>query len=118
MSDQKRSAASIAVIAFLLTMGAAAENPAAERDDGAAAAAFEVLVPALRNPRCMNCHSTGDYPRQGNDSHRHTMDVRRGPGGDGVNAVKCSSCQDRNTVGVQQFSGCTLTGICRHPPCR
>jgi hypothetical protein len=103
MSGRKTS---IAVIVFLLTMCAAAENPVVQRDDAAAAAAFEALVPALRNPRCMNCHSTGDYPRQGDDSHRHTMDVRRGPDGDGVNAVKCSSChQDRNTVGVHTPPG-------------
>ena len=103
MSGQKTS---IAVIVFLLTMCAAAENPAGQRDDAAAAAAFEALVPALRNPRCMNCHSTGNYPRQGDDSHRHTMDVRRGPDGDGVNAVRCSTChQDRNTVGMHTPPG-------------
>ncbi len=39
---------------------------------------FKSLVPVLRHPRCMNCHSTGDYPRQGDDGHRHTMGVRRG----------------------------------------
>lgn len=41
-----------------------------ERDDAAAAAAFEAIIPVLHHPRCMNCHSTGDYPRQGDDSHR------------------------------------------------
>ncbi len=43
----------IAVILFLLTMCAAAENPIAQRDDRAAAAAFEALVPALCNPAKM-----------------------------------------------------------------
>jgi hypothetical protein len=63
--------------------------------------AFEAIVPALRHPRCMNCHSHGDYPRQGDDSHPHTMDIRRGPEGFGVNAVKCSSChQDHNLMGL------------------
>jgi hypothetical protein len=76
------------------------------RDDAAAAAAFESLVPVLHNPRCMNCHSRGDFPRQGDDSHRHTMDVRRGPYGDGVTAVKCSTChQDRNLAGVHMPPG-------------
>jgi hypothetical protein len=69
-------------------------------DDAAAAAAFKSFVPVLRYPRCMNCHSTGDYPRQGDDSHRHTMQIRRGPDGQGVNAVKCSTChQDHNLAG-------------------
>jgi hypothetical protein len=58
---------------------------------------FTALVPVLRHPRCMNCHSKGDYPRQGDDSHRHTMDVRRGPAGMGTTAEKCGTChQDHN----------------------
>jgi hypothetical protein len=72
-----------------------------EHDDAAAAAAFEAIIPVLHHPRCMNCHSTGDYPRQGDDSHRHTMQVRRGPDGDGALAVKCSTChQDHNLEGL------------------
>lgn len=77
-----------------------------ERDDVAAAAAFESIMPVLHHPRCMNCHSRGDYPRQGDDSHRHKMEVRRGPHGDGVTAVKCSTChQDHNLVGVHMPPG-------------
>jgi hypothetical protein len=72
-----------------------------KRDDAAAAAAFEAIIPVLHHPRCMNCHSAGDYPRQGDDSHRHTMQVRRGPDGDGALAVKCSTChQDHNLEGL------------------
>jgi hypothetical protein len=72
------------------------------RDDAGAAAAFEAIVPVLRHPRCMNCHSTGDFPRQGDDSHRHTMQVRRGPDGEGINPVKCSTChQDHNLPGLR-----------------
>ena len=76
------------------------------RDDAGAAAAFEAIVPVLRHPRCMNCHSTGDFPRQGDDSHRHTMQVRRGPDGEGVNAVKCGAChQDHNLAGLHMPPG-------------
>lgn len=75
-------------------------------DDAAAAAAFELIVPVLHHPRCMNCHSTGDYPRQGNDRHPHTMNVRRGPDGHGTNAVKCSTChQDHNLAGLHMPPG-------------
>jgi hypothetical protein len=31
------------------------------RDDAGAAAAFEAIVPMLRHPRCINCHSQGDF---------------------------------------------------------
>ena len=60
---------------------------------------FTAFVPVLRHPRCMNCHSKGDYPRQGDDSHRHTMDIRRGPAGFGVTAVKCSTCHQDHNLG-------------------
>ena len=76
------------------------------RDAKASAEAFQSIVPVLRHPRCMNCHSSGDYPRQGDDNHRHTMRVRRGPDGQGVNAVKCSTChQDHNLVGQHMPPG-------------
>lgn len=69
-------------------------------------AAFEAIIPVLRHPRCMNCHSTGDFPRQGNDSHRHTMQVRRGPDGDGAKPVQCSTChQDHNLADVHTPPG-------------
>ena len=78
----------------------------APRDDARAAAAFESIVPVLRHPRCMNCHSNGDYPRQGDDSHPHTMNVRRGASGFGVAGVRCSTChQQRNTEGVHTPPG-------------
>ena len=76
------------------------------RDDAGAAAAFEAIVPVLHHPRCMNCHSTGDFPRQGDDSHRHKMQIRRGPEGHGVNAVRCSTChQDHNLAGLHMPPG-------------
>ena len=68
--------------------------------DQAAAEAFEAIIPVLHHPRCMNCHSRGDFPRQGDDRHQHTMKVRRGTNGDGLGAVRCSSChQDHNLAG-------------------
>ncbi len=84
----------------------------ANHNDAVAAAAFEELVPVLRNPRCMNCHSSGDYPRQGDDMHRHTMEVRRGPDGHGLNAVKCSTChQDHNLPGIHTPPGAHDWGL-------
>ncbi len=62
---------------------------------------FIAFVSVLRSPRCMNCHSQGDFPRQGDDGHRHTMNVRRGAAGSGVTSEKCSAChQDHNLAGA------------------
>jgi len=72
-----------------------------ERDDAGAAAAFKSMAEVLHHPRCMNCHSKGDFPRQGDDNHRHTMNVRRGLYGNGVAGMRCSTChQDFNLAGL------------------
>lgn len=72
-----------------------------QHDDTGAADAFESMVTVLHHPRCMNCHSKGDFPRQGDDSHRHTMNVRRGLHGNGVAGMRCSTChQDFNLAGL------------------
>jgi hypothetical protein len=80
------------------------QNPVREAE--ISAAAFESVLPVLRHPRCMNCHSAGDFPRQGDDRHRHSMHVRRGPDGNGADGVKCSSChQDHNLAGAHMPPG-------------
>ena len=37
------------------------------------------IAEVLRHPRCLNCHPSGDFPRQADDRHRHRMLVMRGP---------------------------------------
>ncbi|TLY58418.1 MAG: hypothetical protein E6K48_13510 [Gammaproteobacteria bacterium] len=56
------------------------------------AALFEKMVPVLMHPRCLNCHSRADFPRQGDDRHRHTMNVSRGPDDHGAPALQCKTC--------------------------
>ena len=78
-------------------------------EDGAL---FTDFVSVLRHPRCMNCHSHGDFPRQGDDGHQHIMNVRRGPDGHGVTAEKCSTChQDHNLAGVHMPPGAPNWGL-------
>ncbi len=89
-----------------------AGSDATAKDREVSAAAFEAMVPVLRYPRCMNCHSAGDFPRQGDDSHPHIMNVRRGPDGHGVNAVRCSTChQDHNLPGMHMPPGAPGWGL-------
>ncbi|MDX6578334.1 MAG: hypothetical protein QOE96_4287, partial [Blastocatellia bacterium] len=40
-----------------------------QKDDSRARELFVSIVPVLKHPRCLNCHATGDYPRQGDDNH-------------------------------------------------
>jgi hypothetical protein len=74
---------------------------AAKSDASASRAAFEQVYKVLLSPRCANCHPAGDAPLQGDDSHVHTQNVKRGPDGGGVTAMRCATChQDRNLPGV------------------
>jgi hypothetical protein len=58
-------------------------------------AAFERVVPVFRHPRCSNCHTVTDFPRQGDDQHRHILNIRRGPDGHGAPAQRCQTCHQR-----------------------
>jgi hypothetical protein len=75
-------------------------------NEESSAQAFKQIVPVLRHPRCMNCHSKGDYPRQGDDRHQHRMKVRRGPLGMGVTAQKCSTCHQDHNLAEAHLSRC------------
>jgi hypothetical protein len=89
-----------------LTANAPAAFPSGDK------ALFTAFVPVLRHPRCMNCHSRGDFPRQGDDGHPHAMNVRRGPDGNGVTAEKCNTChQDHNLVGEHLPPGAPHWGL-------
>jgi len=53
---------------------------------------FDVMMSALTHKRCVNCHPSGDRPRQGEDSHTHNFNVQRGIDGHGVAALQCATC--------------------------
>jgi hypothetical protein len=69
-----------------------AQTPKPAPDAAKSEAAFLQLVTVLRNPRCMNCHTATDFPREGNERRRHNQMVMRGPEDDGVPAMRCSTC--------------------------
>jgi mono/diheme cytochrome c family protein len=76
------------------------------QDDAAARAAFLAAYPVFMHPRCMNCHPSGDEPLQGDDSHPHAQNVKRGPDGKGLYALKCANChQDANLPGENMPPG-------------
>jgi hypothetical protein len=55
-------------------------------------AAFETVRAVLQHPRCQNCHPPGETPLQGDDSHVHAQNVKRGPAGRGMVGQECSTC--------------------------
>jgi cytochrome c5 len=78
----------------------------AKPDANAAQAAWMQVYRVLTSPRCQNCHPAGDAPLQGDDSHVHLQNVKRGKDGHGVYAMKCDTChQERNLPGAHMPPG-------------
>lgn len=70
-------------LALLLVLAAA--TPAAAAD------LFAPIVAVAQSPRCRNCHQP-ERPLQGEDGHRHRLNVQRGPDGLGAPAMRCTAC--------------------------
>ena len=91
----------IAVGLALTLLSTQATDGAVQRDDARAREVFVSIVSVLKHPRCLNCHSTGDFPRQGDDGRIHIQNVRRGPDGRGKFGQKCTAChQEYNVAGL------------------
>ena len=81
-------------------------KPSPKPDANDSKAAFLQVYSVLTSPRCQNCHPAGDAPLQGDDSHIHIQNVKRGPDGHGVTAMRCSAChQDKNLPGAHMPPG-------------
>lgn len=93
----------------------------------ASRAYFMRAATVLQHPRCMNCHTAQNFPRQGEDGHPHIMQVRRGPSDSGTAALPCSTCHQKSNSasgvpGVEAWhlpplrmawEGLTIGEICR-----
>ena len=75
-------------------------------DADASKAAFLQVYRVFVSPRCQNCHPAGDRPLQGDDSHVHQQNIRRGDTGHGAVALVCNSChQATNLPGAHMPPG-------------
>jgi mono/diheme cytochrome c family protein len=96
---------------FMRTTSAAAPaNP--KPDAGASREAFLRVYKVFTSPRCQNCHPSGDAPLQGDDSHVHLQNVRRGADGHGVYGMRCDTChQAANLPGEHMPPGNPKWGL-------
>lgn len=62
------------------------------QDSPGAQKAFTEAAEVLFHPRCVNCHPSGDAPLIKDDSQPHMFNVKRGPEGKGIGAMKCMLC--------------------------
>jgi len=74
-------------------------SPPPPADD---ATPFDVMMSVVTHKRCMNCHPSGDRPRQGEDSHLHNFNVQRGPDNHGVKGLQCATCHQKEN---NEYSG-------------
>jgi cytochrome c5 len=94
------------LLIFSGLLSAGSTDTRSTRDDPAAREAFQAGYTVLMHPRCMNCHPKGDAPLQGDDSHVHIQNVKRGADGHGKYGMKCGAChQDTNLAGANMPPG-------------
>ena len=105
-------------IAFLLTgfFGLTAAwsptQPAPKTSDPAVSlAAYGKMMTVLRSPRCMNCHPSDDFPRQGNDAHVHLFNVQRGKDDHGLPAMRCNTCHQTENNAYSGVPGAPKWGL-------
>lgn len=71
-------------------------------EDNSTEEAFNTMMQVIAHKRCVNCHPSGDRPRQGEDSHLHKFNVQRGSSGHGLPANQCGTCHQPEN---NDFSG-------------
>jgi cytochrome c5 len=120
---------SLLAVAAIATLHAAPQNQ--KPDAAASREAFLQVYKVFTSPRCQNCHPAGNSPMQGDDSHVHLQNVKRGKDGHGVYGMRCDTChQSANLPGENMppgspkwslpapenkmvFVGRTPTALCR-----
>lgn len=83
--------ASVLILFGLFDTDARGQVRAAGKSDKSAAL-FMRMMPVLSSPRCMNCHTPTNFPRQGDDRLPHRMLIVRGPDNHGNPALQCQAC--------------------------
>jgi len=91
-------------VSQIATIHAAPRHP--KPDANASREAFLQVYKVFTSPRCQNCHPPGDAPLQGDDSHVHLQNVKRGKDGLGVYGMRCNTChQSANLLGEHMPPG-------------
>jgi len=86
-------AAALLTVAACVAAAVTFAAPKTPKPDAAVSRqAFLQVYKVLTSPRCQNCHPAGDAPLQGDDSHVHMQNVKRGKDGHGASAMRCDTC--------------------------
>jgi cytochrome c5 len=102
----RRAFAILGLALLTATIAVSLPTRGAKQDTEASRAAFLQVYRVLTSPRCQNCHPAGDAPLQGDDSHVHLQNVKRGKDGHGVYGMRCDTChQAKNLAGEHMPPG-------------
>jgi len=103
---------SVIILSFKTEATKVDHHSTSPKDSVGSVKAFMSVYKVLMSARCMNCHPSGDVPLQGDDSHLHAMNIKRGVDGHGLYAVRCSNChQAENTRGLHMPPGNPKWGL-------
>lgn len=97
------SLAAILLAGVSLSPAAGAQRAASRSAQGLAA--WDSVYSVLTSPRCINCHTAGNYPQQGDDRRRHFGNVLRGPEGKGVAGLNCAGCHQTGNADATGVPG-------------
>ncbi len=91
----------VGVVLVFANVEAETSSPETEKSK-VEGAPFDKMMAVLTHKRCVNCHPSSDYPRQGEDSHVHNFGVQRGKDNHGMPALRCETCHQHEN---NNFSG-------------
>ena len=77
----------------------------AQSTSTAEAQQWSEVYSVLTHPRCLNCHTATNYPRQGDDRHRHKFGIVRGHDGKGVPGALCVACHQASNNSASGVPG-------------
>lgn len=93
--------AAVACFALSGSLHAQSASDAGAAGDGG----WREIYSVLTHPRCLNCHTTTGYPRQGDDRHQHKFGVVRGLEGKGAPAALCMACHQASNNAASGVPG-------------
>ena len=73
--------------------------------------AFDTVISVLTSPRCINCHPTGDRPRQRDDQIFHLFNVTRGEDNHGGPIQTCDTCHHEENNEYSNVPGAPHWGL-------
>lgn len=87
----------LSIFILVLAFSFSIENNSLDRENERlqSLAAFDEMMSVITHKRCINCHPSDNFPRQGEDSHIHLFNVQRGDDGHGIAALKCETCHQK-----------------------